>query len=77
MCLTIITRKVAALYRLYPIVLEVGEMIILPVFWYGLQTSSFTLEGKRGLRTSENRVMKRIFGSKRGTERERDGVIGD
>jgi len=45
--------------------------IILPVVLYGCATWSLTLRKKRRLRVFENRVLKRIFGSKR------DNVTGE
>ena len=38
--------------------------IILPVILYGCETWSLTLNEKRRLRVSENRVLRRIFGSR-------------
>jgi hypothetical protein len=37
----------------------------LPVVLYGCETWSLTFRDKRGLRVFENRVLRRIFGSKR------------
>ena len=45
--------------------------IILPVVLYGCETWSLTLREERRLRVLENRVLKRIFGSKR------DAVTGE
>ena len=39
--------------------------IILPVVLYGCEIRSLTLRERRGLRVSENRVLRRIFGPKR------------
>jgi hypothetical protein len=39
--------------------------IILPVVLYGCETYSLTLREERKLRVFENRVLRRIFGSKR------------
>jgi hypothetical protein len=39
--------------------------IILPVVLYGCETWSLTLREERRLRVYENRVMRRVFGSKR------------
>ena len=39
--------------------------IILPVVWYGCETWSLAVSEERRLRVLENRVSKRIFGSKR------------
>jgi len=39
--------------------------IILPVVLYGCKTSSLTLRKGRRMRVFENRVFRRIFGSKR------------
>jgi len=44
--------------------IKVYRTIILPVF-YGCETWSLTLREKRRLREFENRVLRRIFGSKR------------
>jgi hypothetical protein len=38
---------------------------ILPVVFYGCETWSLTLRGERRLRVFENRVLRRIFVSKR------------
>jgi len=40
--------------------------IILPVILYGCETGSLTLRGERRLRVFENRVLRRLFGPKRG-----------
>ena len=40
-------------------------VIILPVVWYGCETWSFTLGDERWLRVFENRVLRRIFRTKR------------
>jgi hypothetical protein len=40
-------------------------MIILPVVLYGCETWSLTLREEHRLRVFENRVLRRIFGSKR------------
>jgi len=40
--------------------------IILPAVLYGCETWSLTLREERRLRVFENRVLRRIFGSKRG-----------
>jgi hypothetical protein len=39
--------------------------IISPVVFYGCETWSLTLQEERRLRVSENRVLRRAFGSKR------------
>ena len=39
--------------------------IILPVVLYGCETRSLTLRDERRLRAFENRVLRRVFGSKR------------
>ena len=46
--------------------LQIYTTIILPVLWYGCETWSLTLREKRRLRVLENRVLRRIFGPKRG-----------
>jgi len=38
---------------------------VLPVVLYGCETCSLTLRKERRLRVLENRVLRRIFGSKR------------
>jgi hypothetical protein len=40
-------------------------IIILPAFLYGCETWSLTLREEQRLRVFENRVLRRIFGSKR------------
>jgi hypothetical protein len=47
------------------------QSIILPVVLYGCETLSLTLREEHRLRVFENRVLSRIFGSKR------DEVTGD
>ena len=37
----------------------------MPVFLYGFETWSLTMREKRRLRVFENRMLRRIFGSKR------------
>jgi hypothetical protein len=44
---------------------KIYRNIILPVVLYGCETLSLTLREKRGLRVFENRVLRRIFVSKR------------
>jgi hypothetical protein len=44
---------------------KIYKTIILPVALYGCETSSLTLREEYILRVFENRVMRRIFGSKR------------
>ena len=43
----------------------VYKTIILPVVLYGCETWSLTLREERRLRVFENRVLRRVFGSKR------------
>jgi hypothetical protein len=50
---------------------KVYKSIILPVVLYGCETWSLTLREEHRLRVFENRVQRRIFGSKR------DEVTGD
>jgi hypothetical protein len=50
--------------------ITIYKTIILPVVMYGRETWSLTLREERRLRVFENRVLRRIFGSKR------DEVIG-
>jgi hypothetical protein len=45
--------------------IKIYRTIILPVVLYGCETWSLTLREKSGLRVFENRVLRRIFGSKR------------
>jgi len=45
--------------------IEIYRSIILPVVLYGYETWSLTLREERGLRVFENRVLRRIFRSKR------------
>ena len=45
--------------------IKVYRIIILPVVLYGCETWSLTLREERRLRVFENRVLRRIFGSKR------------
>jgi len=51
--------------------IRIYRTIILPVVLYGRETWSLTLKEGRRLRVFENRVLRRIFGSKR------DEVTGD
>jgi len=45
--------------------IKINKTIILPVVLYGFETWSLTLREERELRVFENRVLRRIFGSKR------------
>jgi hypothetical protein len=45
--------------------IKIYRTIILPVVLYGCETWSLTLKEERRLRVFENRVLRRIFGSKR------------
>jgi len=45
--------------------IKIYRTIILPVVLYGCETWSLTLREERSLRMFENRVLRRIFGSKR------------
>jgi len=45
--------------------IKIYRTIILPVVLYGCETWSLTLRKERGLRVFENRVLRRVFGSKR------------
>jgi hypothetical protein len=49
---------------------RIYRTIILPVILYGCETWSLTVREEHKLRVFENRVLRRIFGSKR------DGVTG-
>ena len=44
---------------------KIYRTIILPVVLYGCETWSLTLKEERRLRVFENRVLRRVFGSKR------------
>ena len=46
--------------------IKIYRTIILPVVLYGCETWSLTLREERRLRAFENRVLRRIFGPKRG-----------
>ena len=50
--------------------IKIYRSIIFPVVLYGCETWSLTLREERRMRVFENRVLRRIFGSKR------DGVAG-
>jgi hypothetical protein len=50
---------------------KIYKTIILPVVLYGCETWSLTLREEHRLKVFENRVLRRIFGSKR------DEVTGD
>jgi len=45
--------------------IKIYRIIILPVVLYGFETWSLTLREERKLRVFENRVLRRIFGSRR------------
>jgi hypothetical protein len=45
--------------------IKIYRTVILPVVLYGCETWSLTLREEHGLRVSENRVLRRIFGPKR------------
>jgi hypothetical protein len=47
---------------------KIYKTIILPVILYGCETWSLTLREEHRLRVFENRVLRRIFGSKRDEE---------
>jgi len=51
--------------------IKTNRTLILPVVVYGCETWSLTLREERRLRVFKNRVLRRIFGSKR------DEVIGE
>jgi len=46
--------------------MQIYRTIILPVLLYGCETWSLTLKKEHRLRVFENRVLRRIFGPKRG-----------
>jgi len=45
--------------------IKIYRIVILPVVLYGCETWSLTLREKRKLRVFENRVLRRIFGTRR------------
>jgi hypothetical protein len=45
---------------------KIHRIIILPVVLYGCETCSLTLREERKLRVFENRVLRRIYGPRRG-----------
>ena len=45
--------------------IKMYRIIILPVVLYGCETRSFTLREERSVRVFENRLLRRIFGSRR------------
>ena len=45
--------------------IKIYRTVILPVVLYGCETWSLTLREKRRQRVFENRVLRRVFGSKR------------
>jgi hypothetical protein len=45
--------------------IRIYKTIILPVILYGCETSSLTLREEHSLRVFENRVLRKIFGTKR------------
>jgi hypothetical protein len=45
--------------------LKIFRTIILPIVMYGCETWSLTLREEHRLRVSENRVLRRVFGSSR------------
>jgi len=45
--------------------IKIYRIITLPVVLYGCETRSLTLRDERRLKVFENRVLRRIFGSKR------------
>jgi len=49
--------------------IKIFETIILPLVVYGCETWSLTIREEHRLRMSENRVLRRIFGPNRGSNR--------
>jgi hypothetical protein len=49
--------------------IKMYRTIILPVILHGCETWSLTLREERRLRVHENRVLRRLFGPKRGVEK--------
>jgi hypothetical protein len=45
--------------------IRIYKIIVLPVVLHGCETWSLTFRGEHRLRVFENRVLRRIFGSKR------------
>jgi len=62
--------KLYIIYYIY-LKIKINRTIILPVVMYGCETWSLTLREERRLRVFENRVLRRVFGSKR------DELIGE
>jgi hypothetical protein len=62
--LVIIRCRIFCLPVCYPKI-QTLRYIILPVVLYGCETWSLTLREEHSLRVFENRVLRRIFGSKR------------
>jgi hypothetical protein len=63
--LTIIQTRIFGLPVSYiNIKIKIYKIVILPVVLHGCETWSFTLREKHRLRIFENRVLRRIFGSK-------------
>jgi hypothetical protein len=54
--------------------IRIYRTIILPVVLYGCETWSLTLKEERRLRVFENRVLRRIFGSKRDEVRGKEKI---
>ena len=46
--------------------IKISRTKILPVILHGCETRSLTLRDERRLRVFENRVLRRVFGSKKG-----------
>jgi hypothetical protein len=61
--LAIIRCRILCLPGCYP---KTYRTIIFPVIFYGCETWSLTLREERKLRVFENRVLRRVFGPKRG-----------
>ena len=51
---------------MYSVKIKLYKTIIFPVVLYGCETWSLTLREERRLRVFENRVLRRVFGPKRG-----------
>ena len=54
--------------------MQIYKTIILPVVLKGCETWSLTLREESRLRVFENRILRRIFGRKRGENRELRGL---
>ena len=65
-CLTSVQNLLSSSLLSKNLKIKIYIIIILPVVLYGCETWSLTFREKRKLRVFENRVLRRIFGPKRG-----------